>query len=377
MTGPTTPRHVVRHRDLLGLDCIRCGARLPLDDRPRGCPSCLAEGVPAGLACAYAPAEGDGRPTVVRLPYTVSHLLGEGGTPLLVADDARFADLDVRLKWEGANPTGSHKDRFSAVVVARALHVGYRGLAAASSGNAGVSLAAYCGRAGLRCEIAVTEDTPDRVVSLMRDLGADVLTFPTAEQRWRHLAGHEGSPSVLPVTNFTVPPVGSSPYGIEGYKTIAAELLDALAGRTPDWVVVPASRGDLVWGVYLGFRELLGEAAVPRLCLVEPYPRVAAVLDGADPLRRFPGSTEVMPSLGGDMVTYQALEAVRRSGGYAQVVGDEEVRAETRRLWRAGLPLEPSSAAAVAALDRARAAGRIATGALVVAVATAHGLKGM
>ncbi|MER5772005.1 pyridoxal-phosphate dependent enzyme, partial [Streptomyces sp. NPDC001985] len=314
----------------------------------------------------------------VRLPYRLTHSLGEGGTPLLRADARHSgADVDLRLKWEGANPTGSHKDRFSAVAVARALHAGYEALAAASSGNAGVSLAAYCGWAGLGCEIAVTDDTPARVVSLMRDLGASVVSFPSAGQRWEHLAGYRASETVLPVTNFSLPPVGSSPFGIEGYKTVAEEIVADLGGGLPDWVVVPASRGDLVWGVFLGFRELCGEGAVPRLCLVEPFPRVAAVLDGADPHGHFPGSTTAMPSLAGNNVALQAVAAVRRSGGHAVVVHDEEVRAGTERLRRSGLPLETSAAAALVAVDRACAQGRIAPGSLVVALATAHGLKGM
>lgn len=363
---------VAQNPALRSLVCLRCGARHRVADLPRGCPACLAGGTPANVACVYEPAKGS---SGVQLPYTVPFTLGEGRTPLLRADND--LDVDLRLKWEGANPTGSHKDRFSALAVARALYAGYRAVAAASSGNAGVSLAAYCGRAGLGCEIAVTDDIPGRVATLMRDLGAHVVSFPQAAARWRHLAAHVGSPTVLPVTNFQLPPVGSSAFGIEGYKTLAAEILTDLAGAWPDWVVVPTSRGDLAWGMYLGFREVCGERPVPRLCLVEPYPRVSAVLDGADPHGDFPGTTAVMPSLGGNSVALQAMEAVRRSGGRAQVVDDDTVNAETHRLWRTGLPLEPSSAAALVAVADARVSGAIEPGALVVAVATAHGLKGM
>ncbi|MEV7795247.1 pyridoxal-phosphate dependent enzyme [Streptomyces sp. NPDC087512] len=364
--GAVTP-----HPDLTSLRCIRCGAHQPVGDHPQGCPSCARNGTPANLACAYRSPGGPG----VRLPYEGGPSLGEGGTPMLRAGTR--GGVDLWLKWEGANPTGSHKDRFSALAVARALHAGYERLAAASSGNAGVSLAAYCARAGLGCEIAVTDDTPGRVVDLMRELGADVVSFPEAGQRWRHLAGHVGSRTVLPVTNVPVPPVGSSPFGIEGYKTLAAEIRADLGDRLPDWVVVPASRGDLAWGLHLGFHEIRGSLRGPRLCLVEPFPRVSAVLGGADPHAHFPGATTVMPSLAGNTVALQAVEAVRRSAGRAEVVADDAVTAGTRRLWRSGLPLEPSSAAAVVAVDQARQAGAMAPGALVVAVATAHGLKGM
>ncbi len=270
--SPTAPV-VTQNHALHSLVCLRCEARHPVADLPQGCPACLANGTPANVVCAYQPPNGsDPAASGVRLPYSIPFTLGEGGTPLLRPGADIAGDLDLWLKWEGANPTGSHKDRFSAAVVARALYAGYETVAAASSGNAGVSLAAYCGRAGLGCEISVTEDTPGHVVGLMRDLGADVLVFSTAGARWRHLAGHLESPVVLPVTDFRLPPVGSSAFGIEGYKTLAAEILAGLAGRWPDWVVLPTSRGDLAWGVHLGFSELCGDRPVPRLCLVEPFP---------------------------------------------------------------------------------------------------------
>lgn len=358
---------------LTGLACLRCGRRYEIADHPTGCPACLAEGTPANLECVYAPGTTGG----VAQPYLRPVTLGEGRTPLLTDVAGAVPGLAVALKWEGANPTGSHKDRFSAVAVSRAVHAGYDGIAAASSGNAGVSLATYCGRAGLRCEIAVTDDTPTRVVELMRDLGAEVVSFPRSEQRWEHIAAYRDSRTMLPVTNFVVPPVGSSPFGIEGYKLVAEEILTDRAGRPPEWVVVPTSRGDLAWGVYLGFRELLGADAVPRICLVEPFARMAAVLAGADQWSTFPGQTRAMPSLGGNLLAAQAVEAVRRSRGHAEAVDDERVLAETRRLWRAGFPLEPSSAAGLVAVSQALAAGTMTEGSDVVVLATAHGLKGM
>jgi threonine synthase len=364
------PRSPQLHPALVGFDCIQCGTRHPIADHPIGCPSCAAAGRPASVVAAYGePAP----PGEVQQPFVEPVTLGEGGTPLL--EHSGPEGLTMLLKWEGANPTGSHKDRFSAVAVTRALTAGYATVAAASSGNAGVSLAAYCARAGLRCEVAVTEDTPAAVLRLMRDFGAEVVTFRHAEDRWHHLSRHAGSRDRLPVTNFTVPPVGSSAFGVEGYKLIAAELAAALPAA-PHWVVVPASRGDLAWGVHRGLVEVYGTAA-PRICLVEPFPRVARVLAGADLRGRFPGRTGVMPSLAGDTVAVQAVQAVRLSGGHAEVVRDDAVVAETRRLWRAGLPLEPSSAAGVLAAVRAAGAGVIRRGETVVVLATAHGLKGM
>ncbi|MFJ9589579.1 pyridoxal-phosphate dependent enzyme [Streptomyces acidicola] len=113
------------------------------------------------------------------------------------------------------------------------------------------------------CEIAVTDDTPGHVVRLMRDLGAEVVVFPEAEQRWRHLADHLDSRTGLPVTNAVVPPVGSSPFGIEGYKMLAAEIRADLDGRLPDWVVVPASRGGIWRGACTSASASCVEAGSP------------------------------------------------------------------------------------------------------------------
>lgn len=123
------------------LSCIRCEQEWPEADYPRGCPACHSAGFPANMR-------------VIGQPAWHALRLGEGSTPLtpLPLDyPGRFW-----LKQEWQNPTGSHKDRFSAYALGRALASGCERVAAASSGNAGVSLAAYAAHAGLKAEIAVT-----------------------------------------------------------------------------------------------------------------------------------------------------------------------------------------------------------------------------
>ncbi|KNB52251.1 pyridoxal-phosphate dependent enzyme [Streptomyces caatingaensis] len=358
---------------LSGLRCLACGRSRPVGDDTAGCPHCREAGAPANLRCTYTATPAGG----VALPYTAHITLGEGDTPVLTGLDAgRLGEADVRLKLEGANPTGSHKDRFSAFAVSRAVAAGYAEVVAASSGNAGISLAAYSARAGLGCKIAVTGSAPARITGLLRDLGAEVHVLPDLA-RWEYVARFRTSRTVLPVTNYHLPAVGSSPYGIEGFKPVARELTAQFGGRPPDWVVVPSSRGDLAWGVHLGFAELDAER-VPRMCLVEPFPRLSAVLEeGADPRGTFPGGTRFQPSIAGNTVTLQAVETVRRTGGRAAVVTDAEAEPWHRALWRSGICLEPSSSVALLAASRLVEDGRAGAGASVAVIGTAHGFKGM
>lgn len=367
------PDNVTPNPDLAGLRCLSCDREFPAGDYTAGCPSCRDNGRPANLLCHYAePPRGE-----IALPYTQHITLGEGTTPVLTGfGEGRLGEIDLRLKLEGANPTGSHKDRFSAFAVSRAVAAGYSEIVAASSGNAGVSLAAYSARAGIRCRIAVTAEVPEKVTDLLRDLGAEVLEFSELG-RWEYVARFRDSRVVLPVTNYHLPTVGSSPYGIEGFKPIARELLCQFDGRPPDWVIVPSSRGDLAWGIHRGFVEL-SPARLPKMCLVEPFSRLSNVLcGGADYRETFPGSTRALPSIAGNTVTLQAVETVRRSAGACVVVTDDRAQDWNRRMWRSGIPLETSSNTALLAADLLVEAGTISPGASVAVIGTAHGFKGM
>ena len=281
------------------------------------------------------------------------------------------------VKNEGQSPTGSHKDRMSPFVVARAAATGRRTVAAASNGNAAVSLAAYAAAAGLDCAIVATKTIGAAWKRALDLLGVELVVTPTSRDRWDHLRKKVRDGAWYPATNYLAPPVGSNPFGVQGYKTVAYEIAEDLGGEMPDAVVVPTSRGDLLWGIWEGFRELaeLGHVhAVPRLFAVEPFPRLARVLAGEDYRQGFPGTTR-LSSIGGDTVSYQALDAVRRSGGNALVVADEDAEAAILRLARLGFYCESSSASAVAALTALVKYNRPESIESVLLVLTSHGFK--
>ncbi|MBH8609481.1 pyridoxal-phosphate dependent enzyme, partial [Thermoactinomyces sp. CICC 10521] len=159
------------------------------------------------------------------------------------------------VKNEGMNPTGSHKDRMSPLVIARALQLGKSSVVVASSGNAGISLAAYASFAGLQCTVITTKDIHEDVKKSIQAYGAQLVMVSDSFQRWeltRELAENQG---FYPATNYMFPPVGSNMYGVQGYKTIAYELVQQLKGCSPSVILVPSSRADLLWGVWEGLKE--------------------------------------------------------------------------------------------------------------------------
>ncbi|MFG2224978.1 pyridoxal-phosphate dependent enzyme [Streptomyces sp. NPDC048644] len=366
-----TAPEFVRSPALRALECIQCSARYPVDDHPRGCPACDAAGRNANLFCVYDE-RADGLED--RLPYRNTPALGEGGTPLL-----RLPWLaGASVKNEAANPTGSHKDRFAAMAVAHAAASGFDAVAIGSSGNAGIALAAYAAAAGLRCTVAGFSRLPEATRQHLTDLGADLRLFDTDRERVGCVRELGARADTLAVSNIATPFVGCHPVGIEGYKRISWEI----AGQAPAevrHVVLPTCRGDLAWGVHRGFCELsaLRGTSVPRLHLVEPIPRLAAVLDGAPVTGHFPGDSGRLYSIGGHTTTVQAHRALTGSGGSAVVVDDAAADVWFTRLCRRGHVWERSSATVFAAYERLRADGVIGDAEHTVLLATSHFFKGL
>jgi threonine synthase len=308
--------------------------------------------------------------------------MGEGGTPLLpCARAGEAAGLPrLLLKWEPANPTWSFKDRLAAVAVSWARAAGLPGVVAASSGNAGASVAAYAARAGLPCLLFTTRSFPGTMLRQMQSYGALVLATPTAPDRWTLGRAVAGAWGWLPVSNVADPPVGSHPAGIEGYKTIAFEIAEDLGWEAPDAVVVPVGYGDAIWGIWRGFRELQALGLVgrlPRMIAAETYGSLQrALAAGAESPVDTGGAGSIASSAAVPRSTYQALLAVRESGGTAIAVGDDDIRAARRTLaTREGLLAELSSALPYAAAARLAAAGRLNAGERVVCLVTSSGLK--
>ena len=300
--------------------------------------------------------------------------LGEGGTDL-VAAPSLSSDLgvDLALKLEGANPTGSTKDRGSAVVVAHAAARGDDVVACASTGNAAASVAAYAARSGLECCLFVPDHAPDAKAVQPLVYGADVLavegTYDDAFDLCQRVTAASG---------WLDRSAGATPYTDAGARTLGYELAEQ-PGRVPDWVVVPMGNGGTIASAWQGL------ATFADLDIVARTPRMLGVqADGTTPIfdavhgTDGDGSETCADSIdvGTPHRLTDAREAIEGSGGTAVAVSEEAIRSATARLGtEEGVFVEPACAAALAGVERAREDGTIDSGEDVVAVMTGTGLK--
>nr|WP_240981682.1 MULTISPECIES: pyridoxal-phosphate dependent enzyme [unclassified Streptomyces] len=305
------------------------------------------------------------------LPPLAAPGLGEGNTPLVELADGVWA------KDESRNPTWSHKDRLNRVAVSAAVASGARGIVVSSSGNHGAAAAAYAARAGLPCAVFTSPDAPPAVASHLRAYGATVLTVPYASVRplMRRIVDELGYQSVSSVTDSAHT---GHPFGPEGYKTIAYEIALAL-GRAPVAVHVPTGYGELLFGVAKGFQELarLGVTdAVPRMYGVEPAASGALTeaLRTGRPAVRVPVGPTAAYAIDCEVNSYRGVLAVRRTGGSARTVTEDQLAAAREELSAQGLWCEVSAAAGLAGL-RAHGPDPVGEDGPVVCVVTSSGYK--
>jgi threonine synthase len=281
----------------------------------------------------------------------VTVTLGEGKTPLLEAPRiSERLGVEVWLKWEGANPTGSFKDRGMSVAVTKALEDGAHTLVCASTGNTAASCAAYAARAGLQAVIVVVAGgaASSKLVQV-RAVGARIVevqgSFTDAYAHAEELGAKDGHVLVN----------STNPHRIEGQKTAAFEILEQL-GDVPDVLTLPYGGGGNTKAYARGFREAAGR--LPRIHPVEAANRsdtIASAIRIVEPIHRA-----------------DVEEAIRESGGSVVTVDDVEIVRACRALGHEeGVFCEPASAAGLAGLER----GSASTGERVVCVITGHGLK--
>lgn len=382
---------------MVRLECPRCRALFDDARLFTGCPRCREQHVPVNLTVKLDLGS-LGRLKTERFPATPRGLwrfrallpvegehpvtLGEGATPLIHLERVgrRLGLRRLYAKDESQNPTWSYKDRLCAVALTHAVETGARVVTIASTGNHGASTAAYAARAGLPCVIFTLASVPGTMKTLMQAYGAAVVACPTPESRWGLMRQGIERFGWYPTGGFQIPPIGSNPYGIEGYKTLAYEVAEDLGWRAPDVMVVPSAYSDGLSGVWKGMTELraLGlVTSLPRMVAAEPYGPLAAALDGdlevPAPVR---GEGSVAFSIASRYGTVQGLAALRESGGRGVRVTDEGIFEAQRALAREeGLFAEPSSAAALSAVLQLAGQKAIDPEQTIVLVLTSGGLK--
>ena len=249
--------------------CVRCGHTMVLAGFPYRCPICngilLIEHDLSGWAGADPTVLGMERYKELLPLDTDSHLisLGEGGTPSIAATrlSEDMQDIEVLLKNETVNPTGSFKDRALAVMTTRARDEGYGRVISSSSGNAGISSAAYAARAGIEATVVAPESTKQTKLAQLTVHGARVVRVRGSTSDTYKLAKAAAETGKL--ANLTT--TFLSPLATAGFKTIGYELADQLDGRAPDWVIAPISAGPILVAVATAFREYHAAGRVDRV----------------------------------------------------------------------------------------------------------------
>ncbi len=299
--------------------------------------------------------------------------LYEGNTPLLPAPRlAQELGIDASLfvKYEGMNPTGSFKDRGMTLAVSKALESGSKAVMCASTGNTSASAAAYAARCGMQAIVLIPEGAIalGKLAQAVME-GAQVIAvqgnFDDALRLVREMTQR------YPITLVN----SVNPFRIEGQKTAAFEIVDAL-GQAPDVVAIPVGNAGNITAYWKGFTEYhrAGKAKnLPKMMGFQAAGAAPIVL-GA-PVAE-PETVATAIRIGNPASWEGAVKAADCSNGLIDSVTDEEILAAYRVLAQTeGVFCEPGSAASVAGVKKMWETGRISAGDTVVCVLTGHGLK--
>lgn len=298
--------------------------------------------------------------------------LDEGDTPLLPAPRlARSLGIEAELylKYEGANPTGSFKDRGMTVAVTDALHKGATGIICASTGNTSASAAAYAARAGLRCFVLMPKGAVAKgklAQTLMH--GARVVEIEGNFDAALDLVRQVGDGKLAVVNSI-------NPFRLQGQKTAAFEIIDEL-GDAPDYLALPVGNAGNITAYWIGFREYHDAGKSSRLPKMLGFQAAGAapLVDGS-PVDR-PETIATAIRIGRPASWEGAVRAREQSNGLFAKVSDAEILEAYRLVARLeGVFCEPASAASVAGVAKLAEQGFFKPGERIVCVLTGNGLK--
>lgn len=297
--------------------------------------------------------------------------LNEGNTPLIPVPKISAAvgrDVQVYVKYDGLNPTGSFKDRGMTLAISKAKEAGAKAVICASTGNTSASAAAYACRAGLRAYVLIPEGyVAQGKLAQALLYGAEVIAidgnFDQALDIVRQMADR------YPVTLVN----SVNPYRLEGQKTAAFEVVDTL-GNAPHWLCIPMGNAGNITAYWMGFCQYREQDRCDRL------PRMIGFqADGSAPLVRgeiihHPETVATAIRIGNPANWQRAIAVKQASQGEFHGVSDAEILAAYRLLAsEEGIFCEPASAASVAGLLKLR--DQVPPRATIVCVLTGNGLK--
>ena len=320
--------------------------------------------------------------------------LGEGNTPLIRLENIPREigrDVELYIKYEGLNPTGSFKDRGMTMAVTRAVEEGSRAIICASTGNTSAAAAAYAARAGITAFVLI----PEGKIALGKLAQAVIHGAVVIQIRGNFDVGMALVKEVADHAPVTI--VNSiNPYRLQGQKTAAFEIVDEL-GRAPDFHCLPVGNAGNITAHWIGYSEYARQdsACVTEACaFCEGKCKFGgkAVTDKRPVMVGYQ-ATGAAPFLRGEMVDHPETVATairighpqswdyawkvnRESGGWFDECTDEEILAAQKLLTsKEGVFCEPASATSVAGALRDIKSGKIPEGSSVVCTLTGHGLK--
>ncbi|WP_424357389.1 threonine synthase [Methanocella sp. MCL-LM] len=370
------------------LECIRCGAKYPRDEIIYTCPKCdgLLDVVYDYSQIKLTRDDLKGPLSVWKykalLPVSGEPVsLKEGGTPVyhIKAIGKEIGMADAHVKHEGMNPSGSFKDRGMTVGVSKALELGMKSVACASTGNTSASLAVYGARAGIPVIVLLPQGKValGKVAQALMH-GSKVISikgnFDDALRLVREMCIEYGIYLLNSI----------NPYRLEGQKTIGFEIVDYFNWEVPDRIILPVGNAGNITAIYKGLNEM------KKLGIIDRIPMMTAIqAEGSAPIVKAikAGAKDIVPEsnpetvatairIGDPVNAVKALNAIRSSGGAAETVTDDEILAAQKMLaMKEGIGVEPASAASVAGLIKLRNMGVIAKDERVVCVTTGHLLK--
>jgi threonine synthase len=370
--GLAYPSEIEQHRCTCGGILL---ARYDLDSLKREVPRDRVEARPWGLGLwRYA--------DLLPVQDAANRVtLGEGATPLLPLDwlSAELG-VEVWLKDEGLNPTGTFKARGAAVGVSRALELGVQTIALPTAGNAGAAWSAYGARAGISVIVAMPKDAPPLTQMEVRTYGGRLhLVDGLISDAGAWVAEGVQREGWYDASTF------KEPYRLEGKKTLGLEIAEQMGWQSPDVILYPTGGGVGLLGLWKAFDELraLGwidpSAPPPRLVVVQSNgcaPVVRAWEAGADKTEFWQGAETIAAGLRvpGPLSGGLMLRALRETNGTALAVDDADIRKGIGAMARHGLWVCPEGAALLPAVRRLRSRGWIREGERVVLLNTGAGL---
>jgi threonine synthase len=307
-------------------------------------------------------------PVTVKTPIVTFY---EGNTPLIYAHNiSKQINCKVFLKYEGANPTGSFKDRGMCLAISKALEKNFKAVICASTGNTSASAAAYAARSGIDCIVIIPEGkiALGKLSQAMMH-GAKVFAVSGNFDQALNLVREMGEKLPVEIVN------SINPFRIEGQKTAAFEVCNQLGG-VPDYLAIPVGNAGNITAYWKGFKEYFQAkkiSTLPRMIGFQAEGAAPIVL--GHPVEK-PETVATAIRIGNPASWKTAVEAAEQSKGSISIVTDKEILDAYKMVAsKEGVFCEPASAASVAGTLKLAKQGKVPAGSTVVCVLTGHGLK--